>query len=391
MPRLKDVSHLAQNSASRALGKRTYSETRDPEASRRRTSLSFLVSDFDKTGTQKRTACLREQDIHGGNGAEDGQGAPAETVGTEPFTSAEDTTSGVSDVAVSKDGVKDGKKLLMEVGEQSEGRGSAAADQPVGYGEQMRNNDRSGTEESWDGISERGDEFAGNGEGMVDNRGIMNDAEESNPDSRSTSDNAAVEPSGSLPSRQQSVSSTGCQPVQEYFVVKVDRKNRSRKYKIVLTKLAKVNKVNTWLQLQELQTVEYAGVDYSLDEVVYVYTAEEDDSPARIREIRDTKDYRGRKEICVSWLYSEEEVRPSCNNPEDWSSGATHIDSERLQIVPWDTLNGHPTKMEVRPCPKKILSFGKKSNRILKRDDSAVKRLRLANKDGANISRPQRA
>lgn len=391
MPRLKDVSHLAQNSASRALGKRTYSETRDPEASRRRTSLSFLVSDFGKTGTQKRTACLLEKDIHGGNGVEDGQGAPAETVGTEPFTSAEDTTSGVSDVAVSKDGVKDGKKLLMEVGEQSEGRGSAAADQPVGYGEQMRNNDRSGTEESWDGISERGDEFAGNGEGMVDNRGIMDDAEESNPDTRSTSDNAAVEPSGSLPSRQQSVSSTGCQPVQEYFVVKVDRKNRSRKYKIVLTKLAKVNKVNTWLQLQELQTVEYAGVDYSLDEVVYVYTAEEDDSPARIREIRDTKDYRGRKEICVSWLYSEEEVRPSCNNPEDWSSGATHIDSERLQIVPWDTLNGHPTKMEVRPCPKKILSFGKKSNRILKRDDSAVKRLRLANKDGANISRPQRA
>lgn len=391
MPRLKDVSHLAQNSASRALGKRTYSETRDPEASRRRTSLSFLVSDFGKTGTQKRTACLLEKDIHGGNGVEDGQGAPAETGGSEPFTSAEDTTSGVSDVAVSKDGVKDGKKLLMEVGEQSEGRGSAAADQPVGYGEQMRNNDRSGTEESWDGISERGDEFAGNGEGMVDNRGIMNDAEESNPDSRSTSDNAAVEPSGSLPSRQQSVSSTGCQPVQEYFVVKVDRKNRSRKYKIVLTKLAKVNKVNTWLQLQELQTVEYAGVDYSLDEVVYVYTAEEDDSPARIREIRDTKDYRGRKEICVSWLYSEEEVRPSCNNPEDWSSGATHIDSERLQIVPWDTLNGHPTKMEVRPCPKKILSFGKKSNRILKRDDSAVKRLRLANKDGANISRPQRA
>ncbi|KAL1581861.1 hypothetical protein WHR41_09673 [Cladosporium halotolerans] len=390
MPKLRDVSHLVQNSASRASRKRACSENGGPEASRRRPSLSFLVSDFVKTGTQNKAGSLRERDIHDGTGAEDGHGAPAKTVGSEPFASAGDTNTGVSDVAVSKDGVEDGEKLLMEVGDQSKARGSVAADQPVDHGERMINNDRPGTKESWDGIFEGVAESTGIDEGKLDNRDTADDAEESSPGSGSMSDNAAEEPSGSSPSRQQSVSSTGCPPVQEYFVVKENRKTPNCKPKIFRTDLAKRSNVEIWRQLQELQTVQHAGVHYCLDEVVYVYTSEGDDSPARIREIRDTKDDKGRIDICVSWLYSEEEVRPTCNNPEDWSSGATHIDSDRLQIVPWDTLNGHPTKMEVRPCPKKILSFGKKFNRILKRDDAALKRLKLANEHGAEISRPQR-
>jgi len=166
-----------------------------------------------------------------------------------------------------------------------------------------------------------------------------------------------------------------CKHAQIYFTVRYPSKastHRAYKCRITRTKLASSTGVKPWQELKQLETVEHAGERYELGDVVYIYTDEDVDSPARIRDIRDTGDKRGRKEICVSWMWSKEEAYRDCKDTSLWPSGATHTDSTSLQIFPWDTLNGHPTKAEVRASPRVVLDACSSTYALLNWNNSGV-------------------
>lgn len=68
------------------------------------------------------------------------------------------------------------------------------------------------------------------------------------------------------------------------------------------TKVALSNGVKPWQQLIRLNNVKHVGEDYRLGDIVYIHTDDDADSTARIRDIRESEDGRGREEICISWL-----------------------------------------------------------------------------------------
>lgn len=161
-----------------------------------------------------------------------------------------------------------------------------------------------------------------------------------------------------------SVTTVACPPVEEYFTVSFQRKVGSRQGRrkagnrrgprchFARTKVALSNGVKPWQQLIRLNNVKHAGEDYRLGDVVYIHTDDEADSTARIRDIRESEDGRGRKEICISWLWTKEQANKDCKDTSQWPPGATHIDSNWLQVLPWDTIDGRPTKADVRTLPR---------------------------------------
>ena len=186
---------------------------------------------------------------------------------------------------------------------------------------------------------------------------------------------SASPPTVSRPGTQLLAPTTDCKRAQIYFTVRYPSKASTRRAyncRIIRTKLASSTGVKNWQELKQLETVEYAGERYELGDIVYIFTDEDVDSPARIRDIRDTGDKRGRKDICVSWLWSKEEADRDCKDTSLWPGGATHTDSNLLQIFPWDTLNGRPTKAEIRVSPRVVLDASSSNHALHNLNNYAV-------------------
>jgi hypothetical protein len=230
---------------------------------------------------------------------------------------------------------------------------------------------------SQDGATEKRPESANDGEDRPSAQVHDGVGEEQTTKAASISvSRSASPPSVSRPGAQLLAPTTDCKRAQMYFTVRYPSKastRRAYKCRIIRTKLASSTGVKNWQELKQLGTVEYAGERYELGDIVYIYTDEDVDSPARIRDIRDTGDKRGRKEICVSWLWSKEEADRDCKDTSLWPGGATHTDSNLLQIFPWDTLNGRPTKAEVRASPRVVLDACSSNHALLNSNDSAVR------------------
>ena len=179
----------------------------------------------------------------------------------------------------------------------------------------------------------------------------------------------------SRPDTQPLAHNVECQQVAEYFTVKYPArigKRRGPRCHITRTKLSSSNGVKAWQELEQLRAVQHAGETYELGDVVYIYTQDKIDSPAKIRSIRDTGDWRGRKEICVSWLWSKEEISRNHIDLSRWPGGATHMDSNWLQVFPWDTINGRPSKAEIRASPSVIFDACSRKHAVLSSNDPAI-------------------
>jgi hypothetical protein len=230
---------------------------------------------------------------------------------------------------------------------------------------------------SHDGATEKRPESANDGEDRPSAQ--VHDAVDEEQTTKAASisvSRSASPPSVSRPGTPPLAPTTDCRRAQIYFTARYPSKastRRAYKCRIIRTKLASSTGVKNWQELKQLGTVEYAGERYELGDVVYIYTDEDVDSPARIRDIRDTGDKRGRKEICVSWLWSKEEADRDCKDTSLWPGGATHTDSNLLQIFPWDTLNGRPTKAEVRVSPRVVLDACSSNHALLNSNNSAVR------------------
>jgi hypothetical protein len=98
--------------------------------------------------------------------------------------------------------------------------------------------------------------------------------------------------------------------------------------------------VPKWQELESMPSVYVERNLYSVNDVVYILLqGEQDDSIARVRQIRDLGD--GRKVICVLWYYSRREMRRlKCSNPGSWPRGSQCMLSTQMQILMWDTING---------------------------------------------------
>lgn len=166
-----------------------------------------------------------------------------------------------------------------------------------------------------------------------------------------------------------------CPPADGYFTVSFKHKSGSRRgprNHFKRTSLALSKGVKPWQELERLQYVEHASEEYHLGDLVYIYTGEKADSTARIWDIRATGDSEGRKEICVSWLWTKQEAKKEFVDTSEWPGDTTHIDSNWLQVLPWDTINGHPIKADVRASPWKVLDACSKEHKIHSCDDPAV-------------------
>lgn len=137
-----------------------------------------------------------------------------------------------------------------------------------------------------------------------------------------------------------------------YFCVIARRPRKGiQAFQISRTPIATRKQIKMWRNLPSLTNVQYGGEQYKLGELVYIYTGDEHDSPAILREIRDTGDDRGRKDIRFAWLWDRE--RADAENGKEaatkiWEKGATHMLTNDIAIEPWDTLNGHACSPEVR-------------------------------------------
>jgi hypothetical protein len=111
--------------------------------------------------------------------------------------------------------------------------------------------------------------------------------------------------------------------------------------------------------------VVFAHETYFVDDIVYILLqGEQDDSVAQLRQIRDLGD--GRTVIFVSWYYSRDEVRRfHCDNMSSWPTGCSHMLSNQLQVLMWDTMNGKVKQKELdtmtasksEPQPRERLWF----------------------------------
>ena len=129
-----------------------------------------------------------------------------------------------------------------------------------------------------------------------------------------------------------------------------------------------------WQQLKSISSVHVDRNLYSVDDVVYILLqGEQDESIARVRQIRDLSD--GRK---VLWCYSRREVRHlKCNNPGSWPKGSRYMLDTRMQIFMWDTINGKAeTEVQDELAEGKVIDVCNKPCRIYDQDHCSVKWVR---------------
>jgi hypothetical protein len=155
-------------------------------------------------------------------------------------------------------------------------------------------------------------------------------------------------------------------------------------YRIGLTPAAKGKQIPEWKALKKLDVVTYEKKDYRPGDIAYICTGT-DFSLAKIMEIRETGDHRGRKEIFITWLYNMADF--SKREGDNWTamreSGANYVESNAYQILPWDTLSGKVGR-KVRTYHKYKLDIVKKKKKkfeLLLWNDSAV---RLVYEDGGS-------
>jgi len=135
---------------------------------------------------------------------------------------------------------------------------------------------------------------------------------------------------------------------------KVQEQQKSSNYRIVLTEAARAKGILEWEKLLKLDNVSYEGGEYRPGDNVYICTTEPGgppaSDPAQIVEIRQTGDERRRKDICVAWLYSRDQLanKKGANWTEMWRMGASHVVSNSYQILPWDTINSAAERCDVR-------------------------------------------
>jgi hypothetical protein len=104
-----------------------------------------------------------------------------------------------------------------------------------------------------------------------------------------------------------------------------------------------------WEELQQLKSIVHR-VQYEVGDIVYIYLGNsDDDGIALIREIRDLGD--GRAMICVLWYAAfEEAVTYKCRNLHLWPRGHTHMVTNQLAVLMWDTANGKVTGDALNHC-----------------------------------------
>ncbi|KAH3517094.1 hypothetical protein KXV64_007113, partial [Aspergillus fumigatus] len=93
-----------------------------------------------------------------------------------------------------------------------------------------------------------------------------------------------------------------------------------------------------WTELQQLKSVAHR-LQYEIGDIVYIYLGNSDsDGIALIREIRDLGD--GRAMICVLWYAGfDEAVTYKCRNLDLWPRKYTHMVTNQLAVLMWDTAN----------------------------------------------------
>jgi hypothetical protein len=153
--------------------------------------------------------------------------------------------------------------------------------------------------------------------------------------------------------------------VEYYSVVRNGRKNH---YIIRQDK-----NVPPWTVLASLPHVDYRGARYKAGDVVYILLADGDeDSCAKIREVRDLMD--GRIVISVLWYFTIKDVkRYGCTTSKEWPRGKSHMLSNMLQVIMWDTINGLVEETLLsRFASGEILDIRTKTCRILNNGAKAV-------------------
>jgi hypothetical protein len=128
-----------------------------------------------------------------------------------------------------------------------------------------------------------------------------------------------------------------------------------------------------WEDLASLSSIFYAGETYSINDTVYILLqGGQDDSLARIRQIRDLGD--GRKLISVLWYYSQDEVEAIQGvSMRSWPKGCSHMLSTQVQVLMWDTMNGKVRGKEVEALvAEKVIDVFSKPCRILDQKDPSM-------------------
>jgi hypothetical protein len=128
-----------------------------------------------------------------------------------------------------------------------------------------------------------------------------------------------------------------------------------------------------WQDLVSLPFVVFAHETYFVGDIVYILLqGEQDDSVAQIRQIRDLGD--GRTVIFVSWYYSRDEVRRfHCDNMSSWPTGCSHMLSNQLQVLMWDTMNGKIKQKELdTTTASKVVDVFRKPCRLVDRCNKSV-------------------
>lgn len=98
--------------------------------------------------------------------------------------------------------------------------------------------------------------------------------------------------------------------------------------------------VPQWKCLASLQDMTYRGGKYKVGDIVYILLQDyAKDSCAKICDIRDLGD--GRKVISALWHFTIKDARScGCKTLKRWPKGKTHMLTNMLQILMWDTING---------------------------------------------------
>ena len=131
--------------------------------------------------------------------------------------------------------------------------------------------------------------------------------------------------------------------------------------------------VPKWKNLTSLPEVVHRGVRYKVGDVVYILLQDDTkDSFAKIREIRDLAN--GRKVICALWYFSIKDARSyGCTTLRRWPKGKSHMLTNVLQVLTWDTINGMVDKNVLSQLVSgKILDVCRKGCKILESDAKVV-------------------
>ena len=128
-----------------------------------------------------------------------------------------------------------------------------------------------------------------------------------------------------------------------------------------------------WNSLTSLPYLDYHGVRYKVGDIVYILLQDNDeDSFAKIREIRDLAD--GRKVISVLWYFTAKDARSyGCTTLKRWPKGKSHMLTSMLQVLMWDTINGMVDENVLKQVASgKILDVYAKTCKVLDSDAKAV-------------------